>query len=214
MRPAHALIRYLDVRLTFVAPTFRCYHPIVCRRLAPVAFEDFPMTRTTKTAPKPGRETLKKSDRAPRIAVNAVTGAPVELKSLHGPVRTVDGDPEKAARRAARASVVQLRTTRQAKAAPAAPEKPVERPAMRAGAKRTAASTAPAIAALRSPEGATLAECTKLAQWDAPFELRNLKIAAAKRNATISHTGEGEARRYRLVGGRADHEQCSDLSPR
>jgi hypothetical protein len=113
----------------------------------------------------------------------------------------VDGDPEKAARKVAAASVVELRTVRQAKAAAAVQKAAAERPAMRAGAKRTAATMGPVIAALRSPEGATLALCTQLACWSAPFLLRNLHIAARKRGATISHTGDGEARRYRLTGG-------------
>jgi hypothetical protein len=65
----------------------------------------------------------------------------------------VDGDPEKAARKVAAASVVELRTVRQAKAAAAVQKAAAERPAMRAGAKRTAATMGPVIAALRSPEG-------------------------------------------------------------
>jgi hypothetical protein len=73
--------------------------------------------RSPRLGPKPGRETLKKSQAHVPTAINAINGETVELRSLHGPVRTVEGDPEKAARKVASAAVAELRKARKAKAA-------------------------------------------------------------------------------------------------
>jgi len=45
-------------------------------------------------------------------AIDAVSGNIVELRSLHGPIRTVEGDPEKAAAKIAKDSVKELRQAR------------------------------------------------------------------------------------------------------
>jgi hypothetical protein len=75
--------------------------------------ELLPAGRTPRMGPKPGRETLKRSERQfVPTATDAVSGAPVELRSLHGPVRTVEGDPEKAAAKIAKDSVKELRQAR------------------------------------------------------------------------------------------------------
>lgn len=82
----------------------------------------------TRTEPIPGvplavtDETISMVPAAPydpaslKQATNLVNGAPVSVANLHPPVRSVAGDPEKAARKAARASTAGLQAARKAAA--------------------------------------------------------------------------------------------------
>ncbi len=152
---------------------------------------------TKPAAPQPAPE----ATRAPGAfeAMDLVTGRVVPLRSLHDPLRRVDGDPEKAARKVAAAAVAHYRAARQpaASAAPAtvAAVLPADGPAR-------SNRTLPAVLdALRGPGGVTLAELTTVAGWRAPFELSNLRIAARKQGFAVAHDdGEGAARRYWIAG--------------
>lgn len=129
----------------------------------------------------------------PVTVLNLVNGATLpRLTALHSPLRQVDGDPEKAARKAVKAKL--------APPAPVAPtaaeaaDKPV---IARAGWKRTNKTVPLMLAALRRPEGATLAELTTVSTWEASVELRHLRKMEAKRGFKLAHDGaEGAARRY------------------
>jgi hypothetical protein len=74
----------------------------------------------------------KSNERFKRTAINLMTGKTVELQSLHGPLRTVEGDPEKAARKVARKAAAPLRAARLAvdvRKAPAPVTTPPKSPA-------------------------------------------------------------------------------------
>ena len=130
--------------------------------------------------------------------MNLLTGETLPRKQSYAtdPIREVDGDPVKAARKVARKAAAAFRTTPQPLMSVPPAEAAAAGPRFRVGAKRTNQGLGPVLAALQAADGATLKECTKLSGWAAPFELRNLRILARKRSLTVSQPTPG---RYRLV---------------
>jgi hypothetical protein len=158
--------------------------------------------------------------------VNLLTGDEMPRRpALHDPIRTVSGDAKKAAKVAAKAATETVMAERRlfmgglrtlgfrAPVATPAPERAVTAPAPTPAAKaprkpvsgvdgpaRSNATVPAMLAAMRTTEGATLAELTVIAGWRAPVEVRNLRLMEKKRGVTIIHDGQvGAGRRYRIV---------------
>ncbi len=152
---------------------------------------------TKPAAPRPAPEATRAP--GPFEAMDLVSGRVVPLRSLHDPLRRVDGDPEKAARKVAAAAPVQHRAARQPAESPAPSTVAAVLPAD--GPVRSNRTLPAVLDALRRPGGATLAELTAVAGGRAPFELPNLRIAAKKLAFAFADDGAaGDGRRYRIAG--------------
>ncbi len=140
-------------------------------------------------------------------AVNLVTGQVVSVANLHDPLRKVDGDPAKAAKRVARAVVAPMKLARLAAAGGATAAVVAATPATgdapmlpASGPARSNACRPYIEARLAVPGGATLAELTRAAGWRAPYELAHLGKTAARLGKKVQHDGgAGAARRYWLA---------------
>jgi len=94
---------------------------------SPIAIDPFAeAAELSKAVPAPKQLTYDPA--SIRQAVNLVNGETVSVANLHGPVRAVDGAPEKAARKAAAEAVAPLKAAREA-AAVQVPATPAVAPA-------------------------------------------------------------------------------------
>ncbi len=128
--------------------------------------------------------------------------------SVHGPVRRVEGNPAKAARRAAQTAAAPFRALRLVDSTPAAPvpsaHAPVAAPVMRAGKlpseggpARTNHAVPAMVEALKRQDGASLEELTRISGWRLPVEMTNLRIMARKVGFTLADDGRpGASRRF------------------